>query len=70
MECLRKHFHYEYEYQLHYGTIQIVHIYARHVSTKNTYSYMHIIIPGVPEKAERRIFSTLRAESVIYFLHH
>ena len=24
-------------------------------------------ILGVPEKAERRIFSTLRAESVIYF---
>ena len=24
-------------------------------------------IPGVPEKAERSIFSTLRAESVVYF---
>ena len=28
---------------------------------------LHASIPGVPEKAERWIFSTLRAESVVYF---
>ena len=40
---------------------------------KHKFTFMHaqaiivMPIPGVPEKAERWIFSTLRAESVKYF---
>ena len=44
--------------------------------TSPEYMYLYLglwemcVIPGVPEKAERWLFSTLRAESVVYFLYH
>ena len=42
--------------------------YKRHAKIIETYLHFVacIIIPGVPEKGERWIFSTLRAESVAY----